>query len=334
MSYGQSPQAAGSGRESQRTYQVRRLLALGILGVVLLVIYSLAGWLFGDSDGAVAPAPVGADTIFGDAGPITVPPTTLAPTTLLPTTLLPETVSPTTSTTELPVKERVVPSIADPAELLILGDSDAGSFGPFLKSLLDATLIVATKLDYKTSSGLARPDFFNWPAEMEFAVQAANPDIVVVTFGGNDAQGLRNLDKTWAVAHSPGEGADDTSWREEYGRRVGAAMDYLGKGNRTLIWVGVPNASDPVFTARLRVQDEVVRAEAAKRPSVLFVDTWARFSGVNGGWAEYRVDPRDGEGKDVRADDGFHMNVNGAEILALDIFQAVAADLRARGAPI
>ena len=30
MSYGQSPQAAGSGRESQRTYQVRRLLALEI----------------------------------------------------------------------------------------------------------------------------------------------------------------------------------------------------------------------------------------------------------------------------------------------------------------
>ena len=36
----------------------------------------------------------------------------------------------------------------------------------------------------------------------------------------------------------------------------------------------------------------------------------------------------------VRADDGFHLNENGAEILALDIAQAVRDDLRARGANI
>jgi lysophospholipase L1-like esterase len=39
-------------------------------------------------------------------------------------------------------------------------------------------------------------------------------------------------------------------------------------------------------------------------------------------------------GKDVRAADGFHLNVTGAEILALDIAEAVKDDLRARGAKI
>ena len=116
--------------------------------------------------------------------------------------------------------------------------------------------------------------------------------------------------------------------RAEYGRRVGDAMDYLSDGNRTLIWVGIPNDDNPDVTARMQVQDEVVRAEAAKRPKVVFIDTWARFSGRNGGWAEFVVDPRDGEGKDVRADDGFHLNQNGAEILAIDIAEAVKADLR------
>ena len=85
-------------------------------------------------------------------------------------------------------------------------------------------------------------------------------------------------------------------------------------------------------TARLAVQDEAVRAALATRPAVQFVDTWERFSSGNGGWAEYVVDPRDGVGKDVRADDGFHLNQNGAEILALDIAEVVKADLRARGA--
>ena len=56
---------------------------------------------------------------------------------------------------------------ADPATVFIVGDSDAGTFGPYLQTLLDGTGIVETSLDYKVSSGLARPDFFNWPAEID-----------------------------------------------------------------------------------------------------------------------------------------------------------------------
>jgi lysophospholipase L1-like esterase len=36
----------------------------------------------------------------------------------------------------------------------------------------------------------------------------------------------------------------------------------------------------------------------------------------------------------VRADDGFHLNVAGAEILALDITEVVRAALRERGAAL
>lgn len=314
MSYGHRSAPAGRERASQRTYWVRRLVALTLVVAVGWGLYAGVRAVFGGDDGsqaaAVQPSIV---TVVADGNPTTLPATT---------------------TTEPPVKERTVPSAADPAELLILGDSDAGSFGPYLKTLLNDTGIVSTELDYKTSSGLARPDFFDWPAHMREVVPQVNPDIVVVTFGGNDAQGLRNLDKSWAVAHEPASGVDDADWIAEYGKRVGDTMDYLSDGNRTLIWVGIPNDDNPEVTARLQVQDQVVRSEAAKRPKVVYVDTWARFSGVNGGWAEYRVDPRDGVGKDVRADDGFHLNENGAEILALDIAEAVKADLRDRGAAI
>ena len=99
--------------------------------------------------------------------------------------------------------------------------------GPYLDKLMKQTGVVTTTLDYKVSSGLSRPDFFDWPTYFAQRIPAVNPDIVVVTFGGNDAQGLRNLDKTWAVQHSPGGTGDDADWRAEYGKRVGAAMDYL-----------------------------------------------------------------------------------------------------------
>ena len=123
-------------------------------------------------------------------------------------------------------------------------------------------------------------------------------------------------------------------WVPEYAARAGAVMDLLGADGRTVVWVGIPNDDSPDVTARLAVQNEAVHVALAARPDVQFVDTWARFSSANGGWAEYVVDPRDGQGKKVRADDGFHLNQTGAEILALDIAEVVKADLRARGASI
>lgn len=225
------------------------------------------------------------------------------------------------------------PTAENPARVYIVGDSDAGTFGPYLQQLLDGTTVVTTQLDYKVSSGLARPDFYNWPDQLAAALPAVDPDIIVATFGGNDAQGLSAFqEELQFVVGDPV--ANEAEWSTEYTKRAGDVMDLLLEGGRTVIWVGIPNDDNPDVTARLAIQDRAAKAAAAARPGVAFVDTWARFSGREGNWAEFVIDPRDGEGKDVRADDGFHLNVNGAEILALDIAQVVRDDLRARGANI
>ena len=164
----------------------------------------------------------------------------------------------------------------DPATVFIVGDSDAGTFGPYLQTLLDGTGVVETQLDYKVSSGLARPDFFDWPAEIDRQLPAVNPDIVVATFGGNDAQGLA-VDSGEFVVGDPV--ANEAEWSEEYQRRVGAVMDQLTEGGRTLIWVGIPNDDNPDVTARMAIQDQAAKAAAAERPDVIFIDTWKRFSG-------------------------------------------------------
>ena len=225
------------------------------------------------------------------------------------------------------------PTANNPARVYIVGDSDAGTFGPYLQQLLDGTTVATTQLNYKVSSGLARPDFYNWPDQLAAALPVADPDIIVATFGGNDAQGLSAFEEELRfVIGDPV--ANEAEWSAEYTKRAGDVMDLLLEGGRTVIWVGIPNDDNPDVTARLAIQDRAAKAAAAARPDVTFIDTWARFSGREGNWAEFVIDPRDGEGKDVRAGDGFHLNVNGAEILALDIAQVVRDDLRARGANI
>ena len=307
----------------------RRLVALVIVVAIVGVSVKAVGSLLSDDEpvagageptGVVAPTDTADPTVTGSVDPA-------AAATATPV----DTVAPATVPPDTGPEDTGPPSGTNKAEVYIVGDSDAGTFGPYLETLLDGTNIVDTELNYKVSSGLARPDFFDWQAELAAKVPEVDPDIVVATFGGNDSQGLAVADGSFIVSDPVNDEAD---WTEEYRARVGQAMDLMGANGATVIWVGIPNDDNPDVTAKLKIQDQAVRAEAAERANVVFIDTWNRFSGRDGNWAEFVIDPRDGVGKDVRSDDGFHLNTNGAEILALDIAQAIRDQLRAQGAAI
>ena len=292
---------------------MRRAVVAGTaLTLVIGLVWALTSLTGADDDGGATSSETTPTTVADPAATATAATTTTAG----PVT--------TAAPTGPPTAER-------PAQVLVLGDSDAGTFGPYLSALLDETGVVETTVDYKVSSGLSRPDFFDWPAHIQATVPTAAPDIIVVTFGGNDAQDIRDRGGDIVEAGPTG---NEEPWSAEYVRRANEVLDLLQAEGRTVIWVGIPNDDNPEVTARMQVQDEAARAAVSAHPAVAFVDTWARFSGRSGGWAEYVIDPRDGEGKDVRADDGFHLNEVGAEILALDIARLIQADLRARGATL
>jgi uncharacterized protein len=306
---------------------VRRLGA----AVTVLMAAVVGAWLvsaaLGPDDGSSAQAD-------GSAAPTTDPRIQVsgAPGTASAQTIPSSAVPPSEPQTTTPPRTGP-PSANDPARVLIVGDSDAGTFGPYLQQLLRETGVVETTLEYKVSSGLARPDFYDWNAELRRLVPANDPDIVVVTFGGNDAQFLADSTGTSVVGQARPD-SDNAEWKAEYAARAGAVMDYLSEGDRSVIWVGIPNHINPEVTFRMQAQDDAVRQAVAERPEIRFVDTWNRFRGRNGNFAEFLVDPRDGQGKPVRASDGFHLNQVGAEILAIDIFQVVADELRSMGAAI
>ena len=60
------------------------------------------------------------------------------------------------------------------------------------------------------------------------------------------------------------------------------------------------------------------------------VDTWAMFQSPNGGYADFIVDD-DGEAKLMRQDDGFHLNLDGANKLARSIEATVEKEITDRG---
>ena len=336
-------------RPGSRTFLVRRIGALVVVGLLVYSIVRVVGGLVGGDD-QIADANANAAGVTDAAGvtgaaadspspgsdPGTSDPGTSDPGASDPGVSDPASTTPANSISsgdDVPesVDPGAPPSSTNPAKVYVVGDSDAGTFGPYLNRLLDGTNLTDTELNYKVSSGLSRPDFFDWPAELERTLPEVDPDIVVVTFGGNDAQGLSVASGEFIVGDPV---TNEDEWMAEYEQRAGDVMDTLLEDERTVIWVGIPNDDNPEVTERMSVQDRAAKAAAAERPDVIFIDTWSRFSGRDGNWAEFVIDPRDGEGKDVRAGDGFHLNETGAEILALDIAQAVRDALREMGANI
>ena len=165
---------------------------------------------------------------------------------------------------------------ADKLRLYIIGDSMAQVFGSSLENLAEETHLIKAKLDYKVSSGLSRPDFFDWPQHMIDQIVEYDPDATAVLFGANDGQNVLYKGKVLEVGSK--------AWQEVYAKRVGKAMDILTKGGRRAYWVGNPIMRDPGYRDRISMMDNIYKAEAKKHAGVFYIPTWALFADAKGSY--------------------------------------------------
>jgi hypothetical protein len=221
------------------------------------------------------------------------------------------------------VKDKVKPkwpreiTREDPLRLYIIGDSMAQVFGSSLENLAEETRLIKAKLDYKVSSGLTRPDFFDWPQRMIDQLVEFDPDATAVLFGANDGQNVYYKGKVLKVGSK--------AWQEVYAKRVGKAMDILTRGGRRAYWVGNPIMRDPGYRDRISMMDTIYKAEAKKHPGVFYVPTWALFANETGSYAEY-VPDANGDPVLMRAPDGIHLTRAGGDRMAQATLDVIEKD--------
>jgi hypothetical protein len=202
--------------------------------------------------------------------------------------------------------------------LYIAGDSMAGIPGMALVNLSKGTHLIKPLLDYRISSGLVRPDFFNWPAQLQRQVKAFDPVAAVVMWGANDNQGVQTSS---GKVYEFGSGG----WQKEYRKRVADAIAILFDGGvRRIYWVGQPIMPDSIYDRKIRVINDVFHSEAAKHPGVRYIDAYGLFSG-DGGYTQYLRDDK-GELQQVREGDGEHLTYAGGMRLAKVVMAAIKAD--------
>lgn len=216
------------------------------------------------------------------------------------------------------------PSPGDPLRVIISGDSMTEAFGKYLRAELIETGMVDAVHDFRYSSGLARPDFFDWPTHLEAALREQDPDVVVMMIGANDGQNMTVDGKPVSF------GTDE--WRAEYTRRVGRAMDIATGEGRRVYWVGLPIARPTSYAEKSRMLNEVYRAQAATRPGVVYIDTWSLFSGPDGVYSAYLKDAS-GATKLMRSEDGIHFSVAGAHHLTDHVMDVIGREHDLSGGP-
>lgn len=240
-------------------------------------------------------------------GTVAAPATAVAPAGPVPLEEpAPTTTVPPPTTTVSPYRTVRAPTVEDPLRVYVGGDSLAVGLGWSFARLGAATGLVAPIEGAEISSGLSRPDFYDWPSQIRRVVAEDDPEVIVVMFGANDAQAMQT--EAGRLAFGTPE------WEAEYRTRVEAVMA-LGSEGRRLVWMGEPLVRSGDLDAKMQVIDRIQREAATAFANVTYVDGRTLFAAPDGVYSD-RLPTGDGSDVVVRAGDGVHPNATGYDRLA------------------
>jgi hypothetical protein len=223
----------------------------------------------------------------------------------------------TTTTTTFPALD-TRPTGEDPLHVLVVGDSVGLDLGQALVADLANTGVVVPVLDGRVDTGLSRPDYFNWPAELQIDITNSHPNLIVVMIGANDAQPL--VDSSGAVTYGT------PAWTTAYGRRVLSFIEEANAGGAHVLWVGMPPMANPLLNAELDQINGIVQAQVAKVPGkAAYLSSVPVLGDAHGNYTAYLTTPSGVI--NVRTTDGIHLAPGGAERLSQAVIAAIRANL-------
>ena len=210
----------------------------------------------------------------------------------------------------------VSPTASRPLTLLSIGDSIGEDLGFGLGDVFSTDPAVRVVQKGLEDTGLARSDYYNWPATLEADLRQYHPKIVVVMLGANDMQSFsigngRYL--SFSMAASP--------WWQAYAVRVALVMEEATSSGAHVMWVGLPpmGAGSTVPAGFPQKLNMVFYAEAHAHPGVTYYPAAKVLATRRGGFTTYLT--INGSIEQIRSIDGVHLLPAGYDLLALALVQ-------------
>jgi len=201
--------------------------------------------------------------------------------------------------------------------ILVIGDSLSIPLGKGLESYFSQLPGIHFKRLGRVSSGLARPDFFDWEKNVASLAASMKPSTVVIMIGTNDNQTMRREDGSSARFGTK-------AWSAEYERRMNRLFELLESRNPdvNIFWVGAPIMESEDLARDVKAINAAIGELCEAKANCQFIDTWDVLADDKGRFADFLVD-NTGERVRVRAGDGVHLSHSGARMLADRCLQAL-----------
>jgi hypothetical protein len=189
---------------------------------------------------------------------------------------------------------------------LVIGDSNIyGHLGRYLDNSLQALGFRVVR-EGRPTSGLARPDFYDWTIRADQLIEEHRPHVVVMMFGGNDGQRIESVNPNWERVHWK----EEVGWREAYAERVYILADLLRGSARRVFLLSPTNRRSPTARAKCdrirQVQERAVRG----MERVTWIDMWPMSSDTHGRFLDDSINAF-GDKVRYRRSDGIHLTQSG-----------------------
>jgi hypothetical protein len=208
-----------------------------------------------------------------------------------------------------------VPTRDDPLRVAVIGDSFATGVGAAIGRSMNPRL-VDVQARGVISTGLTRPDYFNWQPNLREIVDRFRPGVVVVMLGGNDAQTLT------VPGGKPVPQSAQEEWRRIYTERVESLAKIATDAGARVVWIGLPPMRDINRDHQARRLDGIYRAVARTSAGIAYVNSLDLFARPGGGYAAYLPD-EGGDERLVRESDGEHFTSLGYDWVADAVLRAL-----------
>jgi uncharacterized protein len=159
---------------------------------------------------------------------------------------------------------------------------------------------------FKSGTGLARPDVFNWIDQYPAMLGSEKPDVVIVAIGANDGQSFVVDGKVVLF------GSEE--WRKMYQSRVAEFLAMVESTGAQVLWVGLPPMRSEPFNQRISMVNRIAYTVVSQDPKASWWSTTS-FVGDNSGSFREFADLPNGRQVRLRAPDGIHFTEEGASTM-------------------
>jgi uncharacterized protein len=219
------------------------------------------------------------------------------------------------------------PARAEPegkTKIAFVGDSTADGLWGGFTSLVPREACLKSNVELgrfaKNSTGLTRPQKFDWVEELRRIGESFKPQLFVMSLGLNDRQSVVENGKVTLETTS--------EYPAKYKERVTAALKSAAGANARLLWVGLAAMREAAADRDAREKNKLFSEAISELadPRIEYVEPWKLSPSGDDKFASFGPD---GKGKmiQIRTSDGEHFTSAGDMLVAAYLLPKIVATL-------